>query len=209
MAVSQDLIGRIEARLLRRPEEAGQEAELTPDWQPDVPFDRPPVPAAVLIGLVRRPAGLSVLYTERSPELRSHSGQIAFPGGKIDAGDADAADAALREAWEEVELDRADARVLGYMPRYFTGSNYLITPVVAVVEPRRPFVPNPAEVRAVFEVPLDWLMNLRNYGTYRIRRDGREFTTPQIRHGDFTIWGITANLTRRFHDLALAGEAVP
>lgn len=209
MAGSEDLVGRIEARLLRRPEDAGEEAELRPDWQPEVPFDRPPVPAAVLIGIVRRPAGLGVLYTERSPELRSHSGQIAFPGGKIDAGDADAADAALREAWEEVDLDRADARILGYLPRYFTGSNYLITPVVALVEPRRPFVPNPAEVRSVFEVPLEWLMDLRNYGTYRIRRDGREYTTPQLRHGAFTIWGITANLTRRFRDLALAGEEVP
>ena len=207
MVGSDDLIGRIEARLLRRPE-AGVESEMKPDWQPDVPFDRPPVEAAVLIGIVKRPSGLSVLYTERSPELRSHSGQIAFPGGKIDPGDADAADAALREAGEEIELDRSDARVLGYMPPYFTGSNYLITPVVGIVEPRRPFIPNPAEVNAVFEVPLEWLMDIRNFGTYRISRGGREHTTPQIVHDRFTIWGITASLTRRFHDMALAGEGV-
>ena len=207
MVGSDDLIGRIETRLLRRPD-PGAAGALQPDWQPEVPFDRPPVEAAVLIGIVKRPSGLSVLYTERSPELRSHSGQIAFPGGKIDPGDADAADAALREAWEEVDLDRADARVLGYLPPYFTGSNYLITPVVGVVEPRRPFVPNPAEVNAVFEVPLEWLMDIRNFGTYRIRRGEREHTTPQIVHDRFTIWGITANLTRRFHDLALAGEGV-
>jgi 8-oxo-dGTP pyrophosphatase MutT (NUDIX family) len=204
---SDDLIGRIESRLLRRPD-AGAENEMKPDWQPEVPFDRPPVEAAVLIGLVKRASGLGVLYTERSPELRSHSGQIAFPGGKIDPTDADAADAALREAWEEVDLDRDDARVLGFLPRYFTGSNYLITPVVALVEPRRPFVPNPGEVKAVFEVPLDWLMDERNFGTYLIRRNGREYTTPQIVHGEFTIWGITASLTRRFHDLALTGEVV-
>ena len=111
---------------------------------PERPFDRPPVAAAVLIALVRRPAGLTVLYTERSPDLRSHSGQIAFPGGKIDPTDADAADAALREAWEEVDLERADARVLGFMPTYYTGTNYLITPVVAMVEPSRPFIPNPS-----------------------------------------------------------------
>jgi hypothetical protein len=79
---------------------------------------------------------------------------------------------------------------------------------VALVEPSRPFVPNPGEVKAVFEVPLDWLMDIRNFGTYLIRRNGREYATPQIVHGEFTIWGITANLTRRFHDLALAGEAV-
>jgi 8-oxo-dGTP pyrophosphatase MutT (NUDIX family) len=208
LAGSDDLIGRIQSRLRRVPDAAPAEHELQPDWQPDKPFDRPPTPAAVLIGLVQRPAGLSVLYTERSPELRSHSGQIAFPGGKIDPTDTDAADAALREAGEEVDLDRADARVLGFMPRYFTGSNYLITPVVALIDPSRPFLPNPAEVRSVFEVPLEWLMDERNYGTYRVRRGGEEHTTWQITHGDFVIWGITANLTRRFHDLVLAREGV-
>jgi 8-oxo-dGTP pyrophosphatase MutT (NUDIX family) len=207
LAGSDDLIGRIQSRLRRKPDAAPAEHEMKPDWRPDKPFDGPPTPAAVLIGLVQRPGGLSVLYTERSPELRSHSGQIAFPGGKIDPTDVDAADAALREAGEEVDLDRADARVLGFMPRYFTGSNYLITPVVALIDPSRPFVPNPAEVRSVFEVPLEWLMDGRNYGTYRIRRGGKEHTTWQITHEDFVIWGITANLTRRFHELVLVPEA--
>lgn len=207
MRGNDDLIGRIESRLLHRPE-TGATGDLKPDWQPEKPFDRPPVEAAVLIGIVRRSSGLSVLYTERSPDLRSHSGQIAFPGGKIDPGDADAADAALREAREEIDLERADARIMGYMPRYFSGSNYLITPVVALVEPSRPFIPNPGEVNAVFEVPLEWLMDVRNFGTYRIRREGREYATPQLVHDRFVIWGITANLTRRFHDLALAGEVV-
>ncbi len=164
------------------------------------------MPAAVLIALVRRPGGLSVLYTERSPELRSHSGQIAFPGGKVDPTDLNVADAALREAWEEVALERADARVLGYMPLYYTGTNYLITPVVAVVDPKGPFIPNPSEVRSVFEVPLDYLMVPGSYSTFRINRNGREHSTWQIEHSGLVIWGITANLTRRFHDLALAAE---
>lgn len=207
MAGSDDLIGRIESRLLRLPDEAP--VELKPDWQPEVPFTRPPVAAAVLVGIVERESGLSVLYTERSRDLRSHSGQIAFPGGKIDAEDADAADAALREAWEEVDLQRGDARVLGYLPQYFTGSNYLITPVVALVRPSQPFVPNPGEVHSVFEVPLGWLMNERNYSTFRFTRNGYEHSSPQITHGEWTIWGITANITRRFHDMALSGEASP
>jgi 8-oxo-dGTP pyrophosphatase MutT (NUDIX family) len=208
LATDDALISRIAERLLPRPQEVGAESELRPDWVPDVPLDSPPVPAAVLIALVRRAAGLSVLYTERSPDLRSHSGQIAFPGGRIDPTDIDAADAALREAAEEVAMERQDARVLGYMPRYFTGTNYLITPVVALVEPSRPFVPNPGEVRSVFEVPLERLMREESYGTFRIKRGEREHTTWQIQHGELTIWGITANLTRRFHDLALAGEAI-
>lgn len=178
-----------------------------PDWQPEVPFDRPPIPAAVLIALVERPDGLNVLYTERSPDLRAHSGQVSFPGGRIDPGDEGPAAAALREASEEVGLERHEAEVLGYMPLYFTGSNYLITPVVARVTPSKPFVPNPAEVRSVFEVPLDLLMRNQSYETFHFKRGTRQGTTWQIRHGDFLIWGITANLTRRFHDMALAQVA--
>ena len=206
MADADALIERITSRLLPRPDGVGADGDFTPDWIPDKPIDRPPVLAAVLIGLIRRLDGISILYTERSPDLRSHSGQIAFPGGKIDATDADAADAALREASEEVALHRDDARVLGYLPRYYTGTNYLITPVVALVTPRDAFNPNPGEVRSVFEVPLEYLMREESYGTFRIARGGKEHTTWQIPHGGLVIWGITANLTRRFHDMALAGE---
>ncbi len=206
MPADDELIGRIGERLLSSPETVADGQALTPDWMPDIPFDRPPVPAAVLIALLRRPEGLSVLYTERSGDLRSHSGQIAFPGGKIDPTDAGPAAAALREANEEVALEPADARVIGFMPAYFTGSNYLITPVVAVVEPSSPFAPNPLEVKTIFEVPLRWLATGSSYTTYHIHRGGRDHTTWQIEHGGFRIWGITANLTRRFHDLALTGE---
>lgn len=179
---------------------------MQPDWVPDIPHARPPVHAAVLIALVRRPDGLAVLYTERSRELRSHSGQIAFPGGKVDPTDTGAADAALREAWEEVQLRRDEARVLGYLPLYYTGTNYLITPVVAVVDPHGPFIPNPGEVHSVFEVPLDYLMTPGSFSTFHIKRNGREHSTWQIQHSGLVIWGITANLTRRFHDLALGPE---
>jgi 8-oxo-dGTP pyrophosphatase MutT (NUDIX family) len=147
-----------------------------------------------------------VLYTERSLELRSHSGQVAFPGGKIDPDDDGPASAALREAHEEVLLDPADAEVLGFMPLYHAGTNYLITPVVAVVEPRGPFVPNPSEVQSVFEVPLDYLMTPASYSSLRIRRGEREQNTWRLVHAGIVIWGITADLTHRFHDLVVAGE---
>jgi 8-oxo-dGTP pyrophosphatase MutT (NUDIX family) len=199
------LIARISERLLRSPEPIEDETIL-PDWVPDDPFEGPPVPAAVLIALVRRPDGLNVLYTERSAALRAHSGQISFPGGRMEPEDKGPANAALREAAEEVALDPAEAVVLGFMPRYFTGTNYLITPVVAVVEPSEPFVPNPAEVSSVFEVPLSWLADERSYQIFRIRRGDVEHTTWQIDHSGIRIWGITANLTRRFRDLALSGE---
>ena len=177
-----------------------------PDWMPERPFERPPVPAAVLIALIERPEGHTVLYTERSPDLRAHSGQVAFPGGKIDAADRDAADAALREANEEVGMERDDARILGFMPTYFTGTNYLITPVVALVAPSGPFVPNPGEVHSVFEVPLARILSQQSYDMFSIQRNGKEHRTWQIDHDGHRIWGITANLTRLFRDLAIGED---
>lgn len=132
---------------------------------------------------------------------------MAFPGGKVDREDDGVAAAALREANEEVGMEPDDARILGYMPTYFTGTNYLITPVVAEVTPSGPFVPNPSEVHSVFEVPLQRILDATTYGRFRIKRNGEEHSTWQIDHEGHTIWGITANLTRKFRDLAL-GEGI-
>lgn len=209
MSAADELIERIRHRLLTTPQSAEITATLAPDWMPEGGFSSPPRDAAVLVALVRRGEALSVLYTERSPDLRSHSGQIAFPGGKIDPTDDGPGAAAVREAHEEVALEPRDARVLGYMPAYFAGSNYMITPVVAVVRPSGDFVPNPGEVKSVFEVPLPLLMQDRSFSTMRIRRKDVEHTTWQIVHQGLVIWGITANLTRRFYELVLRDEVTP
>lgn len=206
MAASDIKIADIKSRLLEAPHEIEDTSVLVPDWEPLVPIEGPPVEAAVLIALVRRDAGYSVLYTERSAALRSHSGQIAFPGGKIDPHDSDAAAAALREASEEVALVPADAEVIGYLPYYFSGTNYLITPVVAVVEPSAPFVPNPVEVQSLFEVPLSFIADAQNYGTFIVHRGNAEHETWKIEHAGRVIWGITAILTRQLRDIALIGE---
>lgn len=200
MASGSDIVRILLPRLLAEPPELETARELVPDWQPVKPFERPPVPAAVLIALVRRPEGHTILYTERSPDLRAHSGQVAFPGGKIDSADAGVAAAALREAHEEVGMSPDDATILGYMPTYYTGTNYLITPVVAEVIPSGPFVPNPGEVHSVFEVPLSRILASETYGRFRISRGGKEHSTWQIDHDGHVIWGITANLTRLFRD---------
>lgn len=203
MSIHTDIAALLRPLLLSEPPPLPLPQDLVPDWEPLSPFGRPPVPAAVLIALVRRPEGHTVLYTERSPDLRSHSGQVAFPGGKVDRGDSGVAAAALREAYEEVHMMPGDATILGYMPTYYTGTNYLITPVVAEVAPSGAFVPNPGEVHSVFEVPLSRILDADTYGRFRIKRAGKEHTTWQIDHDGHLIWGITANLTRQFRDLAL------
>jgi 8-oxo-dGTP pyrophosphatase MutT (NUDIX family) len=206
LSAADELIERIRGRLLATPQAAEITATLAPDWMPEGGFASPPRDAAVLVALVRHGETHSVLYTERSPALRSHSGQIAVPGGKIDPEDDGPGAAALREAREEVALDPVDARILGYMPAYFTGSNYLITPVVAEVRPHAAFIANPGEVKSVFEVPLARLMREESFGTFHIRRQDDEHTTWQIEHEGLRIWGITANLTRRFYELVLKAE---
>ncbi len=198
-----DFLVRIGGKLLDRPKPIEGAELLVPDWLPDVPFNEPPVPAAVLIALVARPGGHSLLFTQRSLGLRAHSGQVSFPGGKIDEADTDAGAAALREANEEVGLNPKNATILGYMAPYQTGTNYVITPVVAVVEQDEAFVANPKEVDEVFEMPLAFAARAQNYSRFVVRRENVELSTWQLDYGGYMIWGITANLTRLFRDLAL------
>lgn len=200
-------IQRIKSRLLPEPAPLADAHELTPDWLPDVPFNDPPVAAAVLIAILLRPDGATVLYTERSNALRKHSGQVAFPGGRIDDEDQSIANAALREADEEVGLDPREVEVIGYMPPMFTGTNFLITPVVAVARPSKAFVANPSEVDDVFEVPLRLIADQKSYGRFSVKLRGETHWTWQLDHDGHVIWGITANLTHQFREMALDGVA--
>lgn len=152
-------------------------------------------PAAVLIPVVARSAP-TVLLTQRAVNLSSHAGQIAFPGGKIDAADASPLAAALREAEEEIGLDRALIQPLGYLQPFLTRTGYSIVPVVSLVRPEFSLTLNPGEVTEVFEVPLSFLMDPANHQRQSREWQGRRRYFYAMPFGDRYIWGITAGILR-------------
>ena len=181
-----------------------------PAWAPEVReepsfSDRAPAQAAVLVALVMHDEP-TLLLTQRTTNLSTHSGQIAFAGGKVDATDVDAAAAALREAREEVALDSQYCEVIGNLPRYITGTAFHITPVVALVQPGFTVVPNPGEVADVFEVPLAFLMNPAHHARHQITWDEttREWFSMHWRGTDDApvdrfVWGATAGMLRNLY----------
>lgn len=153
-------------------------------------------PAAVLAPVVIEGAEASVLLTRRADHLRSHQGQISFPGGGRDLGDASASANALREAQEEVGLDPARVEVIGYLDDYPTISRYLVTPVVGVVQGAVNAVADPSEVAEVFRVPLELVLDPRAYTRKSLSRDGLVFPYYEINWNGYRIWGATAGMLR-------------
>ena len=178
-----------------------------PPWQPEVWSeprftDRRPARASVLVPVVMRERP-TVILTERTTNLSTHSGQVAFPGGKQDETDVDAADTALREAHEEIGLERQLSEVIGTLPTYTTGTMFIITPVIALVRPDYRLDLNPHEVADAFEVPLDFLMDPAHHRRHAIEFSGvrREwFSMPYDDAGkERFIWGATAAMLRNFY----------
>lgn len=187
---------------------AETERVWTPEFAREIRFtDRQPADAAVLIPLVMRDE-LTVLLTERTAHLSTHSGQVAFPGGKKDDTDPDAAFTAMREAHEEVGLEASFIEVIGTLPIYVTGTAFIITPVVALVKPGFVLQPNAHEVAAAFEVPLSFLMNPAHHRRHAFEHDGvrREWLSmPYMDDGkERFIWGATAGMLRNFYRFLLA-----
>ena len=155
--------------------------------------------AAVLVAITDR-AEPGVILTQRTEQLRAHPGQIAFPGGRLDPGE-DAVAAALREAEEEIALPPARVEVIGSAERYLTRTGYDITPVLGVVPPDLALRPSEAEVAAVFEVPLAFLLDVANRREASATWQGRERRFYELQWQDRRIWGVTAgiivNLARR------------
>jgi len=183
-------------------------------WSPEFPGDgmrwgnRAAVAAAVLVPLVMRDAGLHVLLTRRTEHLRDHAGQISFPGGRSEPEDSDAADTALREAEEEVGLPRSQVEVLGRLPDYITVTGFIVTPVVALVQPPLQLVLDSFEVAEAFEVPLEFLMTPAHHRRHVFSFEGgeRQFLSMPW-HGvgadgqprEYFIWGATAAMLRNLY----------
>lgn len=156
-----------------------------------------PIEAAVLVPLVMRPDGVTVLLTQRTAHLNDHAGQISFPGGRIESTDADAVAAALRETEEETGLSRGFVEVLGSLPRYLTSSGFAINPVTALVRPEFTLEPDTFEVAEIFEVPLSFLTDPHNYRLHRATLpDGTHRQYYSAPWGRFFIWGATAAMLR-------------
>lgn len=156
--------------------------------------------AAVLIAVTDR-ARPGVLLTQRTTTLRNHAGQVAFPGGSLDPDDTDAVAAALREAQEEIALPPASVDIVSPLDRYHTVTGFAVVPVLGVVPPDLPLIPDPAEVDAIFEVPLDFLLDVANHQAASRWHEGRERRYYELHFAGRHIWGATAamiiNLTRR------------
>ncbi len=195
--------------LSRTSADAGANDE--PAWTPEFVGDgqrlseRPVRQAAVLVPLVRRPGGLTVLLTRRTDHLNDHAGQISFPGGRTDPQDADAVATALREAHEEVGLAADEIEVIGVLPTYTTVTAYEVTPVIGLLDPPRALALDAFEVAEVFEVPLAFLMDPANHRRHAFEFQGlaRRFLAmpwgADASGEPYFVWGATAAMLRNLY----------
>ena len=205
--IGQDFFERAQQRLRLDPPVGLTDPNVTPkrgDHDADpvmraIAAVRPIRPAAVLVPIVDRPEP-TVLLTQRTTELSSHAGQIAFPGGKIDPGDASPLAAALREAHEEIGLEPRLVHPIGYLDVYMTTLGYRIVPTVSCVDPHFELTLNAAEVHDTFEVPLAFLMQPINHRRHSREWNGMTRHFYAIPFGDRYIWGVTAGILRNLHD---------
>jgi 8-oxo-dGTP pyrophosphatase MutT (NUDIX family) len=198
---------------------------LTRDWiverlrrQPAVPaedmgfprYRHPPertvVPAAVLVPLVNQPGGITVLLTQRTAHLYDHAGQISFPGGRVDDGDADRVATALREAAEETGIPVDAVEVIGALPEWDIPTGFRVTPVVGWIEPPVRLAPDPFEVAEVFEVPLAFFLDPDNHERHSDERNGRTRHYYAMPYAGRNIWGATAGMLHSLYQALRAQE---
>ena len=173
--------------LLRQPAEAEPVIEVGAE-------PRMPVSASVLFPIVLRGSEPTVLLTQRTDHLRDHAGQISFPGGRTEINDTSPTCTALREAKEEIGLSPCHVEIAGFLPKYRTGTGYLVTPVVGFLTPPFELRPDPSEVAEIFEVPLSFLLNPANRQRHSREHQGEVRHFFAIPYGQYFIWGATAGI---------------
>lgn len=181
---------------------------LSPAEAPSEEADhaRPLVPAAVLVPLVRRAEGITILLTQRTSHLANHAGQISFPGGRLEEQDADAVAAALRESEEEIGLDRRTVKILGRLDDYVTVTGFQVMPVVGVVAPPLELVPDPFEVAEIFELPLAFVLDPANHQRHSgVSKGGLRRHWYAMPYGQHYVWGATAGMLVNLYEV-LSGQ---
>ena len=155
--------------------------------------------AAVLVPIVSHASGLTVLFTQRTTHLKAHSGQISFPGGRAEASDPTPEFTALRETQEEIGLPAERVEILARLPEYLTRTGFRVTPVIGLLTPPLDLLPDDREVAEVFEVPLDFLLDGKNYRQETHERDGRSRAYYVVEFENRRIWGVTAGMLVNFY----------
>lgn len=186
-------------RSMRRPKDGDRNI-----YRPDQDYhasELPLKPAAVLIPLIDHKDGMTVLLTKRAQHLKTHSGQVSFPGGRCDPEDADAMATALRETEEEVGIDRSHIEVLGGMEDYETITGYVITPIVAILQPEFELKVDAGEVAEAFELPLDYILDERNHELQSGVWNDQERYYYALMNEKHNVWGATAAMLVRFAKL--------
>lgn len=187
-------LARLQRAVVQAPATPSSDYDLVPELRAALPANRRLRAAAVLMPVQAQPRGLHVLLTRRSDQLRHHPGQVAFPGGKVDPGDATPLAAALRESHEEIGLLPTDVQILGAMPPHETVTGFIVTPFIGVVPPDFTPIPEFGEVDEVFAVPLAFLMNRANHRQQARVWNGRMRPYLVMPYGPWYIWGATARM---------------
>ncbi len=192
----------LEKKLYRRPGDASARGDydLNPDWAPQTDGARALTPAAVLVPLIERAEGITMLLTQRTHEMPTHAGQVSFPGGRVHVDDPTHAAAALREAEEEVGIAPELVTVMGFLDFYETRTNYRILPVVGVVNPHVEMKIDPREVDHAFEVPLSFLMDPAHHQKLSAEWRGALRHYYAMPYKDHHIWGATAGMIRSLYE---------
>ena len=204
---AENLIARLNASLdnigIRSNEDAGPKDCGAEDKYIKVENKTNLTHAAVLVPIISRDDGLQVLLTKRTEHLKNHPGQISFPGGRVDDTDLDAQHTALRETEEEVGLDPSHVEIIGELDQYIVGTGYLVSPIIGLIKPPFKLIRQEDEVAEIFEVPLEFLIEPKNFKRY-----AREFNGTVHHHFSLTwqsyfIWGATAGMLRNLSERLL------